>query len=176
MTKKVIIASKNKVKIKATKLAFEKMFPSQQFEFLGVSVPSNVAEQPTSNKETITGAHNRADNAKTQVPNADYWIGIEGGIEKVDTEMMCFAWIVIKSNSTAGKARTGTFYLPKKVSELIDSGKELGETDDIVFGIENSKQKNGSVGILTENIIDRTNLYTHAIILALIPFKNQELY
>jgi non-canonical (house-cleaning) NTP pyrophosphatase len=59
---------------------------------------------------------------------------------------------------------------------LIDTGKELGEADDIVFGHTNSKQKNGAVGILTGNVIVRTSYYTEAVILASIPFKNAEIY
>jgi non-canonical (house-cleaning) NTP pyrophosphatase len=52
----------------------------------------------------------------------------------------------------------------------------LGDADDIVFKRSNSKQKNGAVGILTDNLINRTDYYTHAIILALIPFTNSKLY
>jgi non-canonical (house-cleaning) NTP pyrophosphatase len=52
----------------------------------------------------------------------------------------------------------------------------LGEADDIVFGRSNSKQDNGAVGLLTDNVIDRAQLYEHAMILALIPFKNELLY
>ena len=53
---------------------------------------------------------------------------------------------------------------------------ELGEADDIVFGQSNSKQKSGAVGLLTGDIIDRKSLYEEAVVLALIPFKNEELY
>ena len=60
--------------------------------------------------------------------------------------------------------------------ELINQGKELGEADDIVFGQSNSKQKNGAVGILTNNIIDRTQFYVEAMVLALIPFLNEDIY
>lgn len=176
MIKKVIIASKNPVKINAVKLGFEKMFATETFEFEGISVPSGVKDQPMDNQETMTGAINRANNAKTQLQDADYWVGIEGGIEKINGEMEAFAWIVIESKDTKGKARTGTFFLPKKIVELIDEGKELGEADDVVFGGTNSKQKNGAVGILTKDIVTRTSYYTEAIILALIPFRNLELY
>ena len=90
--------------------------------------------------------------------------------------MEVFAWIVIKSNKCYGKSRTGTFFLPKQIVDLIDEGKELGEADDIVFQQSNSKQKSGAVGILTNNVIDRTKYYTEAVIFALIPFKNTDLY
>lgn len=174
--KKVVIASKNPVKINAVKIGFNKMFPLTKFKFEGASVSSGVKAMPMNNQETRSGAVNRADNAKAQFQDADFWVGIEGGIEKIDGEMEAFAWVVIKSSEVNGKARTGTFFLPKKVVELIDSGKELGEADDIVFGHTNSKQKNGAVGILTGNVIVRTSYYTEAIILALIPFKNSEIY
>ncbi len=157
-------------------MGFKKMFPKSQFEFEGVSVPSNVSEQPMSLQETKEGAFNRANNAFTKNPEAQYWVGIEGGIDKVDTEMEAFAWVVIKSANTIGKARTGTFYLPLAISELVEAGKELGEADDIVFGDSNSKQKGGAVGKLTDNALTRTDYYAQAVILALIPHKNTALH
>tara|TARA_B110000881_G_C18381870_1_gene416534 strand:+ start:238 stop:771 length:534 start_codon:yes stop_codon:yes gene_type:complete len=174
--KKVIIASKNPVKINATKLAFEQMFPEQIFEFNGLNVSSDVGDQPSTDSETLDGAKNRSNNVKIKCPNADYWVGIEGGIEKKNHQTEVFAWMFIQSSTIESKSRTATFNLPKKISELIDSGMELGDADDIVFNRKNSKQNNGAVGILTGNLIDREKYYIHAIIMALIPFKNFELY
>lgn len=175
--KRVIVASKNPVKINATLSGFQKMFPSEQFEIEGVSVPSLVSNQPKSDAETFSGARSRADNAYREYPNADFWVGIEGGLEEKNSDMEAFAWAVIRArDGGVGKARTGTFFLPAQIAELIKQGKELGEADNIVFGRINSKQENGAVGILTDNVIDRTKYYTEAVILALIPFKNKKLY
>src|SRR5690606_31071034 len=157
--KKVIIASKNPIKIQAVNEGFKKMFPDEEFEFLGTSVPSNVSDQPFSNKETFHGAKNRADNASNEIKNADFYVGIEGGLELIEDEMEAFAWIVVKSENRYGKSRTSTFFLPKQIIALIKEGKELGEADDIVFKQENSKQKSGAVGILTKNVIDRKKYY-----------------
>ena len=176
MKKTVIIASKNPVKINAVKIGFNQTFPNNNFSFEGKSISSGVSDQPMNNQETILGATNRAQNAKVNFPNADFWVGIEGGIELMENEMMAFAWIVICSNEQIGKGRSGTFFLPKKVTTLIQQGMELGEADDIVFGDSNSKQKSGAVGLLTNNIIDRTQLYVPAITFALIPFQNPQLY
>jgi len=94
--------------------------------------------------------------------------------------MRCFLLSGLNNNefprTKTGKARTASFFLPKKISELIDQGIELGEADDIVFGLKDSKKNNGAVGILTKNITDRTNYYSEAIILALIPVINEDLY
>ena len=153
------------------------MFPEQAFEVEGVSVESGVADQPKSDNETYQGAYNRAQNASQAQPEADYWVGLEGGIEAKDEAMESFAWMVVKSkDGRTGRAKTGTFFLPPQVAQLIHEGKELGEADDIVFKKSNSKQAGGAIGILTHGVVDRAAYYTEAIIFALIPFKNQELY
>lgn len=176
LTTKIIIASKSPVKIEATKLAFKKVFTNKTLYFESINAPSGVADQPKSDDETYAGAKNRAEYAKTSLPNNNFWIGIEGGIDKFENETLAFAWIYIISKNKIGKAKTASFFLPKKISELIEQGIELGEADDIVFGLENSKKKNGAVGILTKNIKSRTEYYSEAIILALIPFINDNLY
>jgi len=171
--KKVIIASKNPVKINATKIAFKKVFNSN-FEFEGISSNSMVSNQPISNQETLLGAQNRLKDISNET--ADYFVSIEGGVDLIDNNFEVFAWIVITDLKTKAKAKTASFPLPLKISKLIKEGYELGDADDIVFKRSNSKQKNGAVGILTKNLINRTDYYVHAIILALIPFTNSKLY
>ena len=175
--KKIIVASNNPVKINSTEIGFRKMFPGETFVIRGVSAPSEVTDQPMSEDETIRGATNRATNVSKLAPDADYWVGIEGGLEPIDEELVAFAWVVVKSkDGRIGKGKTGSFFLPPRVTDLIKQGKELGEADDIVFGTSNSKQVNGAVGILTGDVLTRTTYYEPAVILALIPFKNQNLY
>jgi len=173
---KIIVASKNPVKINTTLDGFKKMFPEQEFEIEGVSIASGVADQPKSDEETFNGANNRSLAAKQEYPNADYWVGIEGGISDTGSEMTSFAWIVIQGKENMGKSRTGTFLLSPKVAELIRSGLELGDADDKIFGMKNSKQQNGAVGILTKDLLTRQSFYEVSVILALIPFKNSDIY
>ena len=174
--KKIIVASTNPVKINATSEAFKSVFPDQEFEVKGLSAASEVADQPMSENETFTGAINRAVNVSTQ-EDADYWVGIEGGIEVRGDDMEAFAWVVIKSaNRKIGKGRTGTFIVPKKMQILIEQGKELGEAVDLVFQGSNLKQKEGTIGKLTGNAITRTSYYKDAVVFALVPFLHPELY
>lgn len=174
---KVILASKNPVKLNATLAGFRKMFPDEQFAIEGVLVSSGVPDQPRTDGETFEGARNRAENAKKESPEADFWVGIEGGIEMKGQDMEAFAWVVVRSKEgRLGKGRTGTFFLPPRIRELILAGEELGKADDIVFKRSNSKESNGAIGILTGNVIDRTGYYIDAVVFALIPFKNTGLF
>lgn len=175
--KNIVVASQNPVKIQAVVKGFQRMFIDQEFSVQSVSVSSGVRHQPFSNAETLQGALNRATQSARQLPEADYWVGIEGGVEETDDgELSAFAWVAICDQNRVGRGRTGTFYLPPAIAQLIRQGKELGEADDIIFGQVNSKQDKGAVGLLTGDVIDRARLYEHAVILALIPFKNEEMY
>lgn len=175
--KKIVVASKNPVKLNATLGGFKRMFPGEEFEVEGVAARSSVSNQPLSDEETFCGAQNRVADARAIQPDADYWVGLEGGIEKNDSDMAVFAWMVIESkDGRMGKGKTGVFILPPEIATLVDGGTELGEADDIVFNRKNSKHANGTIGILTDNVIDRESYYIEAIIFALIPFKNPELY
>lgn len=176
MSVRIIVASENPVKLRASKDGFKNMF-KEEIIVSGISVPSGVSEQPSTEEETIKGARTRAMNAKNKNSDADFWVGLEGGIEDKGDEMHAFAWcVVVDKKGKIGKGKTATFILPKSVAELIKKGHELGEADDIVFSRTNSKQDNGAVGILTGNVVTRTNHYEKAVILALIPFKNPDLY
>lgn len=172
---RIIVASKNPVKIEAVRDGL-KPFLNDDFEITGVSVPSGVSDQPMSDAETLTGAVNRVKAARVQFPSCDYYVGLEGGVEETDSGLMAFAWMVISNGKTIGKARTASFFLPPKVAQLVHAGMELGHADDVVFAKSNSKQQNGAVGLLSNDVITRKSLYQPAVQMAFIPFLNPELY
>lgn len=173
---KIVVASQNPVKINAALEGFQRVFPDKTFAASGVSVATGVADQPMTSRETMQGALNRAQNACDAQPDADYWIGIEGGIEDTDLGMQCFAWVIILGQGErVGRGQTAVFYLPIEVAELVRDGIELGHADDQVFKRDNSKQKNGAIGILTDDAVDRTSYYVQAVIMALVAFKNATL-
>ncbi|EHK5110222.1 inosine/xanthosine triphosphatase [Vibrio parahaemolyticus] len=169
-TQKVVIASLNPAKINAVKSAFQSAFPQQAFEFVRISVPSEVADQPMTNEETHRGAVNRVKNAKVEMPTADFYVGLEAGIEGNVT----FAWMVIESDTHRGESRSASLMLPPEVLAQLADANELGDVMDKVFGTENIKQKGGAISLLTQNQLTRSSVYHQALILALIPFTNPD--
>lgn len=172
----LVIASNNPVKVRAALAGFQLAFPSLEISTTTVQVPSGVPDQPVGSAQTLQGARQRAEAARVKVPGADYWVGIEGGVEWDGPNLLAFAWVVVLSSEKAGRGRTGTFLLPPQVAELVSQGMELGHADDVVFQRSNSKQGDGAIGILTNNLLDRAGLYGQAVLLALVPFLNPEMY
>jgi len=172
----IVVASCNPVKIDAVRQAFSSQFPSATLELTGINVESGVSEQPDSDQETRQGARNRVEEARQVRPDAKFWVGLEGGIESLDDQLMAFAWMVIRGrNGKIGEARSVTLPLPPAVKELVDSGLELGEANDRVFSTVNSKHQGGAFGLLTDGRYTREFIYSQTLIIALIPFVN-ELY
>lgn len=174
--KTVYVASSNPVKLSAARHGFERLFPDENFEVRPFKNQATIPSQPMSDTETLEGAWKRANNIRDLAPDGDYWVGIEGGCEDEPGGLSAFAWVVVLSADRCGRGRSGEFFLPEKVAELVRQGIELGEADDRVFSRNNSKQGNGAIGLLTDDAIDREGLYVPAVIFALIPFKNPELY
>jgi inosine/xanthosine triphosphatase len=176
--RKIIVASTNPVKLAAVRAAFFAMFPGEEFTYEGVSVPSGVPDQPMGDAQTYEGAKNRAGAAAALHPEADFCVGLEGGIEEHASGDLCAsAWMVVRrKDGKEGRGKTSVFFLPDAVADLVRSGMELGHANDQVFSQENSKQKNGAVGLLTRDVVTRESYYKEALVMALIPFKNDNLY
>ena len=170
----IVVASHNPVKIGAVKDAFNTQFPEAELKLSPVSVASGVSDQPMTDEETRRGARNRVSNAKSAMPDADFWVGLEGGLETYDGQLLASAWMVIEGRSGfISETRTATLPLPPAVQRLVREGLELGDANDQVFSTVNSKQAGGAYGLLTDGKYTRQGIYSQTLVLALIPFVHE---
>lgn len=173
---KVAVGSLNPTKINAVKIAFEKAFPLETCEVIGVSVPSGVSDQPMSDKETLRGGKNRAKRALRKL-SADYGVGIEGGLQKIGKDWYTSGWaIVVDKEGNIGSGSSIRMSIPPKLLELILNGTELGHANDIIFKQTNSKHASGHFGIMTNDNITRTNAYRDGVLSALGRFLHPEVF
>jgi inosine/xanthosine triphosphatase len=136
--------------------------------------------------ETRRGAENRVKNVIQTIKSnkqrvlPDFVVGMEGGVEKIGASLFCMAWMCVvetKNSTYTSVSKSASFQLPLKVVSLMkEKNMELGDADDVVFGRSDSKRKDGTVGILTKGDIDRSSYYEHALHMAMIPWRNPELY
>ena len=177
----VCVGSTNPVKVNAVTAAFQRC--GITVKAVGVKgVQSGVPDQPIGYAQTKRGAINRAKAAlvKRTCKIPSYAVGIEGGLvtSSNGVGLDCIAVMAVLNVATGriSTSRTASFTLPPPLSALVRSGKELGDADDEVFQRTNSKQEDGTVGILTKGAIDRTEYYVHALVLALVPLLHPTLY
>lgn len=173
---KVIVASLNPAKIEAARLALEQIFPDNRCQVSGIAVPSGVAEQPMSDAETLAGARNRALAARAAHPEASLWIGMEGGIDRVQRHSITFAWLQVLGPGLDNAARSASLTLPPFVAQAVAEGEELGHAMDRLFNLSNCKQQGGAIGVLTRNLLDRRRVYRDTLLLALAPLLSPAPY
>lgn len=188
---KAVVGSKNPIKVAAAKQALALVYPDHTIDCIGISAPSGVAEQPMTEAETLLGAENRVQYCRSQ-EQADFYIAIEGGVDKFAHGVSAFAYIVIEktenqseqleqnletpdchqlSNTTTKSiGRSADLPLPLPVYDALVAGEELGDVMDRLFNTKNIKQQGGAMGLLTNNLATRGDTYQQAVILALAPF------
>ncbi len=176
---KILVGSKNPVKISAAKEGFLKYF--DEVEVKNFDVPSDVPVQPISSEETYKGAENRAERLKEidgkENLGFDFFVGIEGGISETFDKWFAYGCMCIIHKS--GKKSFGTsphFELPKPVTKRLLKREELGHVMDEIMKTENSKVKGGAIGYFTNDVMDRKDLYLGGVIVALVPFLHEHLY
>ncbi|UAL43026.1 inosine/xanthosine triphosphatase [Shewanella inventionis] len=172
----VIVGSTNPVKINAAKNAIAQYFPSSTIRCQGMHAPSLVAEQPMTEAETKLGAINRARYCQQQAQTADFYVAMEGGVDQFDHGPATFAYMAIISNNTLSVGRSANLPLPQIIFDALENGEELGHVMDRLFNTENIKQKGGAIGLLTQGLATRESIYTQALVLAMTPFVNAELF
>ncbi|CAM3408908.1 MULTISPECIES: inosine/xanthosine triphosphatase [Yersinia] len=164
----VVAATTNPAKIRAITLAFNDVFGADTCHIEGINVDSGVSLQPIGSDETRTGARQRVAAARQIKPEADFWVGVEAGIE----DNMTFAWIVVEHLQQRGESRSASLMLPQIILQGINQGRELGDEMALLTGNAEVKRQGGAIGVFTDGKLSRTSVYHQALVLALVPFHN----
>ena len=165
---RVAVGSRNPVKIAAVRAVLARIAPDATVE--GVQVASAVPDQPWGDDETIRGARTRAGAALAAL-GADLAVGLEGGVVRVGGAVRTCAWAVaVDRTGREGVGGSLAMPLPPSVAALLEGGMELGHAMDALTGAENTKHKEGAVGVLTAGLVDRQRAYETLVTYALAPW------
>jgi inosine/xanthosine triphosphatase len=175
---KILVGSRNPVKIASVEESFTKYFSTVDVE--GVEVNSGVSVQPVDD-ETYTGAHNRTLRLKelndSQKLDADFFVGIEGGITKQFDKWFAFGCIcIVDREGRVGFGLSPHFELPPSIIEKLLRGIELGDVMDEIMNQQNTKQKHGAIGFFTNGVMNRKELYIEGLKVAIIPFLHKDMF
>jgi inosine/xanthosine triphosphatase len=174
------------------------------FEVLGIEVESGVRHTPLSREDLMAGARQRAETlvqmARANNERWKYFVGLEGGLEVIaglevipsldvvpELDVVSEAshrWVFLESWAyvTDGEGRgsfgqSGAVLVPETLAHtVVDDGLELSQAIDAFAGGHNIRDAEGAWGILTRNLTTRQDSFRAAVINALAPFFNRELY
>lgn len=173
------VGTTNRAKVECVTTIVNKCFPNDVHEVRAVSVVSGVADQPMSADETQRGSVNRAKAALSAVPEADFGIGLEGGLEHIAERWFECGWMAVIERKT-GKCGIGSsarFEMSETLMRpILSEGKELAEVMDALTGETDVRSGLGAMGVLTAGHLGRAAAYEHGLIFALGPFLSDNKY
>ncbi|MGQ9630725.1 MAG: inosine/xanthosine triphosphatase [bacterium] len=171
---KIAVGSKNPVKVAAVREVASRVFPGA--EVFGVECDSQASNQPLSDEDTLDGAIYRAREALAK-GGADLGIGLEGGITSIRGRYFLCNWAAaVDSRERLGFGGGMYIELPRALAESVLAGEELGDTIDRAVGEKDIRRKQGTVGVLTGNLISRQMAFEMAATYALVRFFNEKFY
>ncbi|MDD2916729.1 MAG: inosine/xanthosine triphosphatase [Candidatus Gracilibacteria bacterium] len=146
--------------------------------FSNHKVASGVSDMPTSLEEMRTGAKNRAVYCRREKPDADYFVGMEGGVYK-DYESGIY-WLlgIVYIENQNGEGHFGYschLEVPEVVVDgLFDGrGRDLEQVVHSLGGEENIGDKQGSFHVWTDGMLTRKEQFVMATQCAITPFFNR---
>jgi len=172
---RVLVGSRNPVKIGAVRSALAPLFPGRELECEGMDAPSGVPDQPMTMAETREGAVNRLDVCMSR-GGADYYVALEGGVDVTVDGPGTFGIVAIAHDGEVSVGCSAWLPLPPAVYEALLEGEELGHVMDRLFGTVNVKQQGGAIGLVTHGVETRESAYRQAMVLAMAPFLHPQLY
>jgi len=146
-----------------------------------VSVPA----MPLTDWQLMQGARERAFAAQQALNarrlDADIYVGLEGGFHSISIEGEWHTFLRGWAYATDGER--GAFgsapsisVPPDIVKSVVEGLKELGEVIDQVTGGRDIRSRQGAWGVLSKDLVTRSMSFELALIAALAPFYNEEMY
>ena len=167
--KVVSVGSINPVKVKAVEEAMSKTIGSVLV--VEVDADSGVSKQPIGFDETVEGAMNRARYAFENKPSL-YGIGIEAGLVEIGGKYLDVHVCAVFDGLEFTIGTSQGFQVPAELVKEIKKGTECGVVAEKMYNIKDIGKKEGIIGYLTDNNINRIDLCKNAVIFAMIPRLN----
>ena len=179
----VVLGSKRGPKLRAletvlTGLATE-LGPA---EIRAIDVPSGVRETPIERAEIMAGASNRVLAIRSLVSEADFWVGMEGGLHvdkgrealpggQAESAVWLENWACVTNGCHTYFGCGGSIPLPDAITrEVVGLGRSLAEVIDELSGKQDVRSGEGTWGILTGGRLTREEVFRRALINAFAPF------
>lgn len=181
------VGSKNATKIASTEQALAKYIASEAKNgpedtnslckvFGCGGINSGVDDQPKSAEDCLKGAINRARAARKSL-NADFGVGIEGGVEKIVDRWFESGWVAVvgKDEGLVGVGTSARMEIGAPVMKhILEDSEELGTIANRLSGRNDVSTTNGYFGLCTDDQLTRTDAYVHGVLFALVPFVSEE--
>lgn len=187
----IAVGSTNAPKLDAVKKAATKYFPKGHLiDVVGISISSGVSSHPTNPGEARQGAMTRALGVFEEVSDADYWVGIEGGLEQIqvlipttlDKRVYESNWVesgycaILDRGWRFAYGQSGSVRILDSLIPGIMAGDDLNAVFEAQFDIPRIGDAGGYAAWLTGGALDRAESYVPGLISAFSQISRTDIF
>jgi inosine/xanthosine triphosphatase len=179
----IIIASTRLPKINGVKKALDRVSHFIQPDMLPVHFESTegesgVSDMPVTLQEMIAGATNRAKSAFRPAENETVIsLGVEGGLFEEMGKVFLQSWSCAYNGREFHLGSSGAIELPKELADdVLLNGIELSAAIDRFSSQTDVRNRQGTFGILTDDLVTREDSFEMSALFALMPFFHTRFY
>lgn len=147
-------------------------------------VKTDAPLMPLTDWELMIGARQRAQAVRKilleQKLSADLYVGLEGGFHSISLEgewrTFLRGWAFVTDGVRESFGMSPSIEVPDSIVKDVVSGRELGIVIDEVAGMRDVRSKQGAWGVLSRDLLTRSDSFEAALLAAFAPFYNAKLY
>ena len=186
---RIAVGSTRKPKLAAVDEALAQfgalLAPATQIEVVGLETESGVSHTPISREELMRGARQRvqvlARLAREKNETWDYLLGMEGGFDVIkengSRRVFLESWAYASNGREGYYGRSGGVEVPAALAhQVLENGVELSVAIDRFAGAVGIRDAQGAWGVLSSDLVSRTEAFRLAVLAAFAPFYNRKMY
>jgi len=147
-------------------------------------VKTDAPLMPLTDWELMIGARQRAQAVRKilleQKLSADLYVGLEGGFHSISLEgewhTFLRGWAFVTDGERGSFGMSPSIEVPNSIVTEVVKGRELGIVIDEVAGMRDVRSKQGAWGVLSRDLLTRSDSFEAALLAAFAPFYNAKLY
>lgn len=147
-------------------------------------VKTDAPLMPLTDWELMSGARQRAQAVRKilleQKLSADLYVGLEGGFHSISLEgewhTFLRGWAFVTDGERGSFGMSPSIEVPDSIVKEVVTGRELGIVIDEVAGMRDVRSKQGAWGVLSRDLLTRSDSFEAALLAAFAPFYNAKLY
>lgn len=187
--KTVAVGSERAAKVLAVRAAIARIAQLdsswKDINVVARAVETNIPAMPLTDWQLMQGARERAlavrDLLNARRLEAQLYVGLEGGFHSISIEGEWHTFLRGWAFATDGRAgyfgSSPSISVPSAlVKKVIEGRNELGLVIDQVSGKRDVRSREGAWGVLSRDLVTRSMSFELALIAALAPFYNSDMY
>ena len=157
---KIVLASASRIKLNVVQGVVGALGKVGEFEIIPIALEKD-GREPNGEEELYAQLEEALIECRKQEPGAAYYIAMEGGVVERKDGLHELAMVLASEGTRLDLVRSDavSFPIPEKIAVKVRAGMPFAQAVESITNIFGIKEGGGFIGMLTNNIVTKEDLY-----------------